>query len=333
MGDNSDILDDDYVFMDSESDNETRQLPSPGPVKAHRSDSNLTLRNKVTNGASNIQKLRFKDIRLSDSKLYKRSIGRDLDHKRSSLTFRIGDGSSQSLRDDVFEEEHVEDKKAKKADDPVVNAPNDVKTDGSKVVENGLDRSDSIKQVQDLTLKEQQVFYAGENGRIIVPKIVLEGEDMFTTFEHIDVSQDTEQSSPKVDLDSYQDKVVAIEIAKEMAKLDKLENLQVTQSVSDESIADTFAKDLNMVKTEMNGKIPSPKLTAKQPASQFSETIATVNKGGFKLTRFGQNNVPHVGASLPYEQLKSSIPDYRISFHSESHEVIYINEQDEFTKL
>jgi len=355
MVDNPDMLDDDYVFMDSESDGECRRPKpkwSPYPVKTHGSDSNLTLRNKLSNGStSSAHKLRFKDIRLSDSKLYKRSIGRgDNDYQGSSLKFKMGEGSSQSLRDDVFKEEDMVDVKVgdineleneyevikigEKKNDSVDSG---VEVNGPECIEPEPVTADECdSQVQDLTLKEQQVFYAGENGKFIVPKICVEGEEMFTTFEHIDVSEEIVQNydSPKLDINSYQNKVVAMEIAREMAKFDKYENLETTPAVSEDVIADTFAKDLNMMNNEMNGRAPSPKMLNKSNTHSPSiETSPSSVNGAYQTTRFGQNNVPHVGACLPYDKLKSSIPDIRIAFHSEQPEVIYINDTDESTTM
>lgn len=335
MGDNSDVMEDDYVFMDSESDIVNKVGPLSATVKTHGSDSNLAMRNGAINGAASINKLRFKDVRLSDSKLYKRSIGNDLHPKRLSLNFSIGGGSTQSLRDEVFKEEtHSKDDNYEEIDVNGI-ADDDTISLGSYDSRNGstsVSRSSSVKQEHNLTVREHQVYYAGENGSIIVPKICLDGEEVFTTFEEIDPSKDIDKGLEEVDPEIYQDKVVAMEIAREMAKLDKLESAHSTQSVSEENLPDTFAKDLNMINNE-NGKISSPKLSMKYTTSQDIQTKSTQNSSALHLSRFGQNNVPHIGGSLPYEELKSSTPDIRISFHTENCEVIYINEKDELTKL
>lgn len=352
MGDNSDIVDDDYIYMDSESDGEYKLSPSPRPVRPHGSDSDLTLQNGTINGPTNLRKLKLKAMHLSDSKLYRGSKSPDGGkRKKGSLKLDVGNGSSLSLKDEVFEEESVDsavDFSADKENSCEVKGPAvDAHSENVDSSCNSVSRSSSVGKFQDLTLKEHQVFYAGENGNIIVPKICLEGEEVYTTFEHIDTSDDLQTSLPDLDMEGYQNKVVAIEIAKEMAKLEKMKSLQSIQAVSEEDLPDMFAKDLNMVTKEKNGIVmsKSPKLSAKNGSSQINGTCdssdpkdtKSYSEGAKSLIpkspRFGQSNAEHVCGSLPYEQLKSSIPDVRISFHTENYEVIYINEKDESTKL
>jgi len=313
---------------------------------------------------------------MSDSSLYQRSKGMDTHtntgqrHKisvppeaRSALALDVGSGcgdmpdSASPLQDEVFEV-------------------------GQLVPTVGLPVSRSSSSVSDVTTRENAVYYAGENGKIIVPKICIDGEYVFTTFEHIDtMSTDLKNSGPADTngLISYEDKVVALEIAKEMALLERtVGDEQLT--VSHDDIPDMFSKTLK----KGPSPVPSPKLQTKA-TNQHSNTngshsdTAALNKGvstskpgandtcssskrqapsppkmsltldkditnisppsptvpklSPRLGLRGMRTSQHKGSSMSYEELKNSIPDTCVSFHTDNVDVIYFNTKDEVTKL
>ncbi|WAR10138.1 GRASP-like protein [Mya arenaria] len=363
VGDNSSIMEGDYEYMDNSLDSANSSFAMDG-MTMYASDSNLV---RAT-GASNFheplqgQKSKLRNMRLSDSTLYRSSRGVEKDLLKSTLKtkakFKIGqdftDGGVQSLKDDVFEDE--------------------------KLATNQVGRSDSVRTVSDVTLKEHTVYYAGENGTMIVPKICIEGEEVFTTFEHIDTSEVPIKGTELSDgLVNYQEKIVAIEIAKGMAMLENTAESEKLD-ISDENIPDAFAKSLNSISSPKHSPNSSPKgspsLSAKyspdscvklksalkgasskssgyqnsvSQSSQLTQqngalkgknsaelskkgSVASLDKMSPKLGRC-LNTLQNKGSSIPYDQLKSSIPDTRVSFHTDNIEVIYFNDKDEVTKL
>lgn len=358
MGDNSSMFDDNYSFIDSESDSDGISVT----VNVHNSDSNL-----VTKYAKDPRMFKVKDAsnnriaRSSDSQLYSRSLRRP---KQGHVLVQSKQlKSEESMVDEVFIEEEMNES---------ATFPRNKKR---------------------LNARENKVFYAGENGNIIVPKICIDGAEMYTTFDEIVTPF---SDVPNIDPENYQDNVVAIEIAKEMTRLEKQEverKLDTNGKISDTTgkLPETNGKlsDTNGIMSDKNGKISETNgklsdINGKLSSTNASQTNTSTNTlqqtrntgvnaegassetiqvhyngakskpttfpgGSFPKTGFpkGRSNIggssspgagspksrKNIGGSMSYEQLKSSVPDIRVSFHTEECEVIYINENDETTRL
>ncbi|XP_052236641.1 uncharacterized protein LOC127848302 isoform X2 [Dreissena polymorpha] len=328
----SDIFPDDCDYIDSDTDSGSLSLPRGAESsKAYSSDSNLARRRdafeKGAIGKNVVGMTRQKEMRMSDSTLYRRSKG-SMDEIHQHVKLKGSEGSNRaklvlksvdSLQDDVFVEETSESRESRAL----------------------VRRNSSVR-----TLKENEVFYAGENGNIIVPKICIDGEEVYTRFENIDTSV-TVSGGVGEEHDEYPEKIVAMEIAKDMALLEK-QNAD-SSIVFDEDIPDAFTKSLsgsNSPKVSPKGSplsSPMPFHNNSTISSLHSfnslEYGANKNKIPLKLQNNSLNFLPkteraqHIGSRLPYNQLKMSIPDIRVSFHAENYEVIYFNEKDETTKL
>lgn len=324
VDDTSSIYEDECSYIDSESDSDGKSMSLDhhgNNVNKHYSESNLT---KYSTG----EVQRVKDIarirmsRSSDSKLYRRSLSPLIPGRR---LLKENVESVESIADDVFEKD-----------------------------ENQRIESDS-------PFSKSKMFYAGENGNIIVPKICIEGQDMFTTFHEIDTNEN--ENVPHIDPETYRDKIVAIEIAREMAKFEKLganHQTHMNEKQSKISETDTCPHDKSKeLKSNSNKETKdarySPKLSGKLNStntgnenvleSQSGKTNGAMLKYSSSLKNRGAGSprggspkterslVPGIGGSMSYDQLKSSVPDIRVSFHTEECEVIYINEKDETTKL
>ncbi|XP_053386080.1 uncharacterized protein LOC123537762 [Mercenaria mercenaria] len=321
IGDTSSIYEDDCSYIDSESDSDG--ITFGNPVSKTNSDSDLVMKSGTAD------ERRVKDIakfrtRSSDSRLYRKSP--NLLMRGPNLvkeTFKAE--SLDSIVDEVF-----------------------IKEDDSESAKNAT------------ILPKHKMFYKGENGTMIVPKICIDGEEMYTTFDEID-SRDSENVQSNIP-EIHQDKIVAIEIAKEMARLDKLE-AERQKSISQQRNetgspheTDTCASFIlseqsnnENIKRDKNSPDLSRKLT--KTSTGAVQELKDIQSNGAKLkysTSLKQKGttsprtgspksersiIPGIGGSMSYEQLKSSVPDIRVSFHTDECEVIYINEKDEVTKL
>lgn len=343
MGDNLSMLDDNYSFIDSESESDGITVNFRNQVNMRGSDSNL-----VSKFAQDQRMLRLRDrgCKLpgsSDSQLYRRSWSPMQGQKiMKSPLIR----SDDSALDDVFTEQEL----AESATFP--------------------------KRRQTMNHQRSKVFYAGENGNIIVPKICIEGNAVFTTFEEID-TQITD--TPKIDPETYQDKVVAIEIANEMARIEKLEK-EKTLTKARHVKPDMFSRSLepsfdarygrhsakgersvkqahrdhsklslnlesaiNSSKEDTEVKTPEASSSGERKPnngarSKYSATVGSDGSPGktdiWKFPIMSSPKSPrNIGGSMSYEQLKSSVPDIRVSFHTDECQVIYINDKDETTRL
>ncbi|KAL4217327.1 hypothetical protein ACF0H5_023778 [Mactra antiquata] len=330
IGDNSSTYDEDYSYIDS--DPESDDVITIGDT-LRKSDSNLVVKGEdsLTVKTGNVASLRM--ARASDSALYQYKKSPVLSGKMNNkLGVESSSGENVHGSDDVF-------------------------------VEN---KGNSNENVKDLTLPKHKVFYSGENGNIIVPKICVEGDNMYTTFDAIDTTN-IESDLPQLYDSTYSDQIVAIEIAKEMAKLERLENekklkeekLPVVGELTlaeidietkpcdnlnsagshgninsnnaidqDNLISGVSTKEINGARAKYSDTRLPP--TNSNMSSNSSIKKATSPLGSPKIER---NMYPGICGSMSYEQLKSSIPDIRISFHTDDCQVIYINEKDENTKL
>ena len=200
----------------------------------------------------------------------------------------------------------------------------------------GLHRNESTNS--------DKIFYKGENGKMIVPKICVEGELEYTTLNHIDTfnnvfnvpnrgavkSADSCIQDSEKDNESYQEKIVAMEMAKEMTKI---ENMLVNDM-------QTLANP-NTINSNGSGTKAGPKRVQKsksqplfQSNSAFLKNRNDPNFKGLDLSpQLQMSNMEHAGGRMSYEKLKSSVPDIIISFHAEDYQIIYINEGNQQTKL
>lgn len=330
------MLPDDCDYIDSDTDSGSLSLPRGAESsKAYSSDSNLARKRdafeKGAIGKSVVGMSRRKEMRMSDSTLYRRSKG-NIDEIQQNVKLKESErrnggklvlkyvNQSDSLQDEVFAEETSESRESRAL----------------------VRRNSSVR-----TLKENEVFYAGENGNIIVPKICIDGEEVYTRFENIDTSVSVSEGAYD-EHDEYPEKIVAIEIAKEMALLEQ-QNADSGIAL-DEDIPDAFAKSLS----RSNSPKVSPKYSPVSSPMPFHNNSTISSLHSLNYSKYGayksediplklQNNVlkfspkteraQHIGSTLPYNQLKSSVPDIRVSFHADNYEVIYFNEKDETTKL
>lgn len=320
-GDTSSIYEEDCSYIDSESDSEGISMSFDhhgNQANIHNSDSNLVrYSNAESRRVKDVAKLRMS--RSSDSKLYRKSLSPIMAGQKL-LKAKVA--SEESIVDEVFEKEATDTKKDKEKAFP-----------------------------------ENKMFYAGENGSIIVPKICIEGEAMYTTFDKIDT--DVHENVPQIDPETYHDKIVAIEIAREMAKFEREKAKQKTlaEQLCKETVlnqTDVKSKDFTLLNNiGMKHEQVSPKLKGKlcNEISGAEKELHNVQSSGAMLKyssslKYGRDGSPKsvspksqrskefgIGCSLSYDELKSSVPDIRVSFHTEECEVIYINEKDETTKL
>lgn len=313
-GDSSSIYEEDCSFIDSESGDEGINLAFGNPVNKTNSDSNLALKFGTTDLSKVKDSSKFRTALSSDSRLYRKSPNLLIRSQRM-VREEIESKSQDSMVDDVF-----------------------VKESESKTVNDAT-----------AILSEPKVYYTGDNGNIIVPKICIEGEEMYTTFDEIDT--DMKENVEGIDPETYHDKIVAIEIAKEMAKLDrqdqKLKSKTDIQQKSnrsrseqslfdkDRTINDKFSSEIGRNVTDTGARMEMKDFQRNGSKLKYSSSLkekGTISPRGGS-PKSGRSMIPGIGGSMSYEQLKSSVPDIRLSFHTEECEVIYINEKDETTKL
>lgn len=318
MGNEMHYHDDDSIVSDLDSEDICTDFDDM--ISKHNSDSNLTLGYGVVdddkpwscdNNISNEGKLKLEKknrLRSSDSALYKSSFIAPVTSYGSVQLFKQRQFARQG--------EH----KAFESDDVFEN-------------EKKMGASFSI-----LMQDKSKVFYKGENGNIIVPKICIEGKEMYTTFDHIDLNEMIATDLPVVDPITYRDKVVAIDIAQEMVKLDKI-GRDSSSSLDRTQVSNTLIKTQRHSSSDSEILVSARILHKLHNNKLFKQTIGEANM--MLTTRIDDN---HVNATTPNnvsindlnvscEQLKSSVPDLQISFYAEQCQLIYVNDKDETTKL
>lgn len=360
MGDNSSIYEDDYVYIDSESDSDGISVTFGNQGKTHSSDSNLVVKHGATDPRRVKDVANIRMSRSSDSTLYRKS----LNPLRGQRLFkdRLQMESEESINDEVFNT----------ADDNLTNS-----------------KASFRKEDEDISLEEHKVPYSGENGNIIVPKICIEGEEVNTTVDDIPTKV-RGSYVPNRDTLSYKNNIVVMEMAQEMVKCEKLAAERQTTSADQQQTVENEQQPVeeqqNMIAEgqkqvaefqEISNRtfdhIPGNEKEAKNlnQSSKLNEKLDKCDTGANAAIQNGESNgaklkysksrspnigatrvhfmeprslkssspkghrdvISGIGCSLSYEQLKSSVPDIRLSFHTEECEVIYINEKNETTKL